>query len=61
MNEVSSYIEKVKSYWKSEYPDKTLPKEINSLIINCHYLKWTVPKCCSRIHEMHFAKIKDKN
>lgn len=64
MMDIYFYIINVLSYWKMEYPDKYIGnnvfdvydnKNIKSLIVNCYYLNWTVPKCCSRINDMYFA------
>ena len=57
MSDVKSYTLKVLSYWNSEYPGKPIGdnKQIRALISNCHFLNWSVPRCCARINEMLFA------
>lgn len=61
MNDVDSYALRVVSYWNAEYPGKPIGKleknsPVRSLISNCHFLNWAVPRCCARINEMHFAR-----
>jgi hypothetical protein len=60
MNDAYSYMLRVVSYWNEEYPGKQFGKPeknspVGALISNCHYLNWSVPRCCARINEMLFA------
>lgn len=61
MNDLHSYLARVVSYWNSEYPGKPIGSleensPVRSLVSNCHHLGWSVPRCCSRINEMHFLR-----